>query len=737
MRKIFYLFAIVLLGFVQNVNANTGDTTWVQATHVNLDYYNNFDSTVVFPDSTKDYRKIYVILTVGQYTCPPGTQYCHQWDYDIENYVMTPSGDTFELARIITPYATSGTPGFGSAWKQHYIFDVTDYRNILRNSATIRSHYSGYSGGFTYDVRFAFIEGIPERNVLSVNKLWDHSVEYGVANSIIIDSIITAHTLTPPAGTQAANMKFIITGHGYDSTSGCCEFDRTGVGHTYNVVVNSNPVAQLNMNQNCGLSELYPQGGTWLYGRAGNWCPGERVSTATYALPGVSAGTPYSVDVDFDDTYYGGFSNAQPYSHGSYKIAGAVFYYGPYNHTVDASVEDIIAPTNFEWYKRENPRASMPMVKFRNTGSTTITTMLIEYGVKDSAMQRYIWTGSLASSRDTVITLPQVQALTNLSMSSASGAHSFIARIVSVNGQADGYATNDTLTSHFNVAPTWPGSFIVSMHTNNEGEQGLNQNPSETSWKITDANGAIVAQRSGATINKTYNDTVILTSDGFYTLEVTDLGCNGLSWWANQNVTAGSLVIKDYFAGTNIPMNNYSYSGGYHDDFGCDFTQTFTTLTGNCTGTVPTISRNGDSLTASPAATSYQWYYNSARLPGATGSTIAMRHNNGNYSVKTTDGNGCSAVSGNFVILNLGVNDLADFSHVSIAPNPAKDQFMLTVGTDLLGTSYSLSDLTGRTIHTATITGENTKVTVAGLSSGIYLLTIGTQNTHTFKIVKD
>lgn len=112
MRKYFYLPALFLCGLFTSLNAAVGDTTWVQSFHGDFTNYGAFDTGVVFPDGSVTYRKIYMIITIGEYNCVAGSQYCHQWDYDIENYVMTPRGDTLELGRFITPYATSGTPGF-------------------------------------------------------------------------------------------------------------------------------------------------------------------------------------------------------------------------------------------------------------------------------------------------------------------------------------------------------------------------------------------------------------------------------------------------------------------------------------------------------------------------------------------------------------------------------------------------------------------------------------------------
>lgn len=735
MRKIVYSLFIIAVCSV-SLKANVGDTTWVQAQNVQLSWYNNYDTTAVFPDGSKTYRKIYMIMTLGQYNCPAGSQYCHQWDYDLENYVMTKAGDTLEMSRWITPFATSGTPGFGSSWKQHNIFDVTDYYQQLKDTAAIRVHYSGYSGGFTLDVKFAFIEGTPERNVLGINKLWSGGYSYGDPNNLI-DNNIQPITLTPPSGTQAAEMKLAITGHGQDNATGCCEFDFTGTGHTYSVSMNNTTVGQQNMNVVCGTTEIYPQGGTWAFRRAGNWCPGGKVAMVQYKLNGATPGTPYAVDLNFDDSYDGGGS------YGSYKIEASVFSYGGSNKTLDASLEDIIAPTSFEWYRRENPLASQPIIVVRNTGGTAISSILFEYGVQDSATSQFIWTGSLAPYSDATITMPALQAITNLSLEGATGSHQFAVRILQVNGAADDDLSNDALTSSFTIAPTWPSQFAINLTTSSlaQGADPLisdwGSGASDASWELRDANGAVVASRSNLNIRTAYKDTINLTAAGFYSLKVTTTACSGLHWWpldGQSGYYAGSIVVRDINSNTNLALNGNVYSGTYHDDFGCGFTQYFTTM-GACQMDAPVITRSGSTLSASPATT-YQWYRNGVLISGATNSTYDIT-SNGNYTVKVTDGGVCSSTSANLAVINVGVTEIGDLTSVSIAPNPAQSLFTINAGSELLRATYTLCDMMGRKISAGQLTSERTQVSVANLASGVYLLNIGSQNHQSFKVVKN
>ncbi|HET8574361.1 MAG TPA: peptide-N-glycosidase F-related protein [Edaphocola sp.] len=567
MKKIL-LFLVCLLFGAGMAQAGPGDTTWVQANHVNLDYYNNFDTTVAFPDGSKTYRKIYMIFTLGQYNCPSGSQYCHQWDYTVQNYLMTRTGDTVELGRFITPFATSGWSRFGNSWQQPYVFDVTDFYPLLKDTAGVRIHYSGYSGGFTADVKFAFIEGTPDREVTGIAPLYDFSHSYG-DSSAPINNYFPTKTETAPAGTQSATLKYIVTGHGNDD-NGCCEF----AAHAYDVNVNGSSIAHhLLWRDDCGLNDLYPQGGTWVFNR-GNWCPGALVRPIYHNIPNVAAGTQYDINIQFEN--YSASSNF-----GSYTSNAIVFYYGGMNKSLDASLEDIIAPTNNPEHYRANPSGDIPQILVHNSGSTTITGIDFSYGIADSSVHSYSWQGTLAPLADTLISLPALSEITNMSIRELSGPHQFNVSITGVNGQTDEDSTNNTLSSTFNVAPLWPGDLILTLKTSNfmlHDDGSITLSNPDQKWAITDVNSNYIVARDNTASDTKYVDTVALPAAGMYKLTISSPGGAGLHWWAFDQY---SQLHSGYFTaakmdGTKIPMRNYAYSGTPHDDFGTEYVLYFT-----------------------------------------------------------------------------------------------------------------------------------------------------------------
>jgi hypothetical protein len=601
MRKLFYLFvAVIVYSFNSLIaRANVGDTTWVQANHTELhhdagdtNWYGSYDTAVAFPHAGT-YRKIFMIFTLGKYQCHAGSQYCYQWDYTVQNYLLPPNGDTLELGRFITPYSGSGDAFLPFTWTYKYVYDVTDFAAALKDNARMRIFFSGYSGGFTGDIKFAFIEGTPERNTTGYKHLWGGSFQYGNAADPI-NNHFSPITQSPPTGTQSADLKFTVTGHGYDANQ-CCEFAQ----HNYQVVVNNTPISNtLIWKDDCGANEIYPQTGTWIYNRA-NWCPGSQIGIITQTLPGVAAGANYNVGITFDA--YSAGSN-----YGSYTTDAVVVYHGALNHTNDAAIEDIIAPSNSVTHFRENPLVGAPTIKVRNSGSAAITSLHIKYGVVGTTLSDYTWQGTLSSLQDSIIVLPELNTLRQLA--GGNGLSQFSANIVSVNGNVDEDTTNNRLTSYFVSGPLWPQQFVVSMLTNSQDDQGNDQTgtagTSQTNWQIFDRMGHVVASRMNASTRTQYNDTVTLGFDS-YKLVVQDAGCDGLNWWVYAqdhtnfpNYKGGSIGIKKVGTAGTIALNGNIASGTYNNDFGCGFTQYFTTTPWNVA--VVNVTNNIVSINAYP-----------------------------------------------------------------------------------------------------------------------------------------
>lgn len=566
MIRIFTVLLAMLIGS-SAIYAAPGDTTHVQAQDdVWLKYNGNYDTTVGFPDGSTSYRKIRMTFTLGKYQCPADSsktppkppQYCGDWDYTVQLFIMTKAGDTMEIGRMITPYANATYPRTPWNWKERYEYDVTDFYNQLKDTPTIRIHYSGYSGGFTGNIKFDMIEGTPPRNVLKVDKAWGTSSRFGdtAANTSHIEDRVDTVNLSVPGGTKFSELKFTVTGHGNDDYN-CCEFSNK----YYEVVLNGNKFDKTQIwRDNCGSNHLYPQSGTWLLQRA-NWCPGDIVFPNRHKLAGLTAGNSYDLDVDFEK--YIGKVTINGRSWGSYIVQGNVFYYGDFNKNLDASLEGVVAPNDHEMYFRYNPVSGHPIIIVKNTGSTTITALKLKYEIQGgSGANNYSWTGSIAPLDTAWIECPFFFGLAN-----ASGAGNvFNAEIVSVNNASDDDATNNKVSTTFTAARKIPLKIIIHLKTN---KATTLKGVSETSWKLIDViTGRLVAEKNDAPPNTNVKDTLTLLK-GTYKLVVEDASCDGLNWWANSG-TVGKGFIAVYDAFNNSPI---TLDGQFGGDFGCGFTE--------------------------------------------------------------------------------------------------------------------------------------------------------------------
>ncbi len=567
MKKLYLatLFCLTLA----SVSANPGDTTIVQAHKgTQLSWYNNYDTTVTFPDGSLSYRKIIMEFTLGKYACPgynpnnPGegqgqTGWCADWDYDIHLIACIPGGDTLELGRLITPYANSNFPRTPASWQHAYQFDVTDYYPLLKGNVTLRIQYAGYSGGFTGSLRFYMIEGTRARDVVGIRNLWQGSFPYGNSAGSI-DTKITPQTLTMPEAASTAAMKVLITGHGGDKPENCAEFCKKW----YQFKVNNTMVKQQDIwRDDCGSNFLYPQSGTWVYDR-GNWCPGDLVHEHIFELPStITSGSTFTTDLDF-----------QPYASGDnsalYKIAAALFFYGPIKHTLDAGIEDIISPSNNETHYRSNPVCGQPTIKVKNYGSSAINNLQLEYGVAGQTLSNYTWTGHIASLDEAMVTLPSLPTMNNLTAGQLS---TYEVKIIGVNNNKDEDSLNNFRSASFVPAPKWEGgNFRIDLKMSGNIEGNVN----ELNWTIKNMADSVLFERKGTESAKLYQDEIHL-EDGCYKLEVaTNIG-RGLNFFGFFG--KGYFRISDRKTQKKIALPKTDLgSSSLEANFGNGFIQYFT-----------------------------------------------------------------------------------------------------------------------------------------------------------------
>ncbi len=426
----------------------------------------------------------------------------------------------WEIGRYITPYGIGlnlGANGF--TWT----FDVTDYQFLLHDSVEL----SAGNQQELIDLDFELIEGEAPRPVVNVQRPWGPlaSRSYGALSD---DSQMAAITVQlHPQATQWA-LRSRLTGHGHNSNDGtyphCCEWKD----NTHYLYANGFPVDEWHVWQtnDCALNPVYPQGGTWLGSREG-WCPGDVVKDHVTEL------TPYvtssALVLDYAITPVPSTNIGM--AGGNYVMNMDLFEFGPATHAVDAEIHHVKRPSDEGYQRRDNPICNEPVVVLRNAGAQDLTSVEFAYGVSGGNLKYHTWTGLLKHMQQEEVTLP----VTDGAFWAGDSDQLFTVSVVSANGGADGYAANDSYTTHFALPAMYSDNFIVYMKTNNR--------PAENSITIRDIVGTVVYSRTNMAANTVYQDTLELW-DGCYSIEVLDTGNDGLSYWADPDAGVGQFRLK-------------------------------------------------------------------------------------------------------------------------------------------------------------------------------------------------
>ncbi|MEI8203999.1 MAG: T9SS type A sorting domain-containing protein [Bacteroidota bacterium] len=89
-----------------------------------------------------------------------------------------------------------------------------------------------------------------------------------------------------------------------------------------------------------------------------------------------------------------------------------------------------------------------------------------------------------------------------------------------------------------------------------------------------------------------------------------------------------------------------------------------------------------------------------------------------------------------WVRLQTGIDDLTSVHNIKIYPNPVGDVVYIKTSRFALGSTYDVSDLSGKKIFNGKLLNETTSIDLRTLASGLYFLKIGENNKQTFKLVK-
>ncbi|MDR1460011.1 MAG: hypothetical protein LBI60_07330, partial [Bacteroidales bacterium] len=495
-KSIFILLLSISVAMI--AVAAPGDTTIIQTFTFEDGTQTPRIGKFEFPDGSIQYEKVLMYYTIK---CDPTASYpyyCGEWDYDVHTDVLVETGidtasnpiyDIWRIGSYITPYGGGIDLGKGWTW----IYDITDFLPILHDSILLRDG----NGQELLDLKFAFIEGTPVRNVVDIRKVWS-SIGFSVPGywggfplSMFDAKYVKDTTFPLNANEKQVKLRATVTGHYFEEgTNNCGEF----CPNIHSVQANGTTIYSWEILQECATNPLYPQGGTWVYDRAG-WCTGAMATTNHFEL------TPYiqnnSINFDYDITF-------DPYK-GVYHAYIFLVTYGDNNHTDDVAAETIIAPTDNPLYSRDNPTAGNPVIVIKNIGSNPLTTVEIKYGFKNGTTHSYHWQGNLPFLETETITLPvpDWDEVANVDEKV------FQFEVINPNGQTDPTPYNNKQASSFVMPPSLNSGLFQFEFTTNYA-------PAETSWKLYTTYGSVLYQSPPSmAANMTYT-TAMNLQDGSY-----------------------------------------------------------------------------------------------------------------------------------------------------------------------------------------------------------------------------
>ena len=422
----------------------------------------------------------------------------------LEYYHKTPA--RYELLSFITPYGNGLDLGPDGVT---FRFDMTDYTPILKGRKRISIEGAGRNQE-EYDVRFLFYEGTPPREVLAVQEIWPINGSGQIwsgrtANAIGNDRVFEPRDVQLDPGAEGYKLRSAVTGHGQNG-----EF----VAKTHYLrLQNPNHEFRYLVWKECADNPIYPQGGTWIFDRAG-WCPGDGTDVHEFEITDlVTPGQLVNIDYGIDAII--GFPNAD------YRISNQLVTYGPIQHERDARIENVIKPGKEFEFDRYNPSCSAPEIIIRNTGSEIIETLDIEYYVEGQTDKTtFTWEGNLAFDETERLVLPE--AGLNLYALNP-GEHELVFQIVSINGSPDDYPGNNQKRAAFEMPVVYSDSeILLHYETNTRG--------GESNLTVRDAEGNEVFSRGNMANSKSYFDFLEL-EPGCYSIEFTDSGDDGLYFW--------------------------------------------------------------------------------------------------------------------------------------------------------------------------------------------------------------
>lgn len=361
---------------------NFGSAGQTQFTLVNL------------PENMEDFGQILLHFSVE---CP--NDGCDPWDQPASFFLDAADGNSYELARFVTPFGIECGP---------WTVDITDFKSIMRGPAVFRSFVQVWGpSGWLVNADLEFID-VQTPTYQKVTPLWE--TDNWVYGDPGISHDLPEQTVTIDNTTETGHMRMTITGHGQGNTDNAAEFSNK----THTIMLNSNAADSHNLwKSDCASNPCADQNGTWEFARAG-WCPGQNVIPYIYNLTDeITPGQALSIDYELEDyvnelnTGYNGSSHTEPhYRIFSYLIESGDEWFDDYNNL---RAESVSVGTNGD---PDNPVFESLTLNIKNTGSNSVSNANVSYFINGEFVFEETITAAIAPGETYVHDFSQVNGFT-------------------------------------------------------------------------------------------------------------------------------------------------------------------------------------------------------------------------------------------------------------------------------------------------------------------------------------
>lgn len=364
--------------------------------------------------------------------------------------------ERIEIARFFLPWIEKETD-----LESLFSFDISAYSLLFQQGANLQMETNYIDQPLDINLHFTWKLGEPPIKANKIINLWRSDISgFSYADKAKpINQQLKNRTINVGENIKYGLLKIYLSGNGADNLKP----NEADGSKFYFLNINKQMIAKRTIwRDDCSLNALFPQAGPWTYPRA-NWCPGQTLREYDHFFL-LGTDTTLNIELQIQEA-----KKASPMLQ-NYVLSANLILFEKATYKNDAALVEILAPNKSLLHNRYNPICSSPVIRVRNTGSDTLRTVLIQYGLDNKTDNRYRWKGELAFMEEEIVYLPP---LNWYFFDQKNIPKEFTVSISSVNNSADEYTGNNELSTLLNLAPIYPNNISIQFYAPREAEDNI------------------------------------------------------------------------------------------------------------------------------------------------------------------------------------------------------------------------------------------------------------------------